>query len=70
MKQLIKKEGKRTRVRAISYKTFHRPARTERDVIKQMVDAVDNMNPIGEVEKSQTRRSHNFPLDCSHLLDP
>lgn len=57
-KQLIKKlvnfrmkEGKRTRVRAILYKTFHRPARTERDVIKLMVDAVDNIKPICEVEK-------------------
>lgn len=45
------KEGKRTKVRAILYKTFHRPARTERDVIKLMVDAVDNIKPICEVEK-------------------
>ena len=57
-KQLIKKlvnfrmkEGKRTRVRAIIYQTFHRPAQTERDVIKLMVDAVDNIKPICEVEK-------------------
>ncbi|KAL4310504.1 hypothetical protein GQ457_08G030320 [Hibiscus cannabinus] len=57
-KQLIKKlvnfrmkEGKRTRVRAIFYQTFHRPARTERDVIKLMVDAVENIKPICEVEK-------------------
>nr|QKO27177.1 ribosomal protein S7 [Ludovia lancifolia] len=57
-KQLIKKlvnfrmkNGKRTRVRAIFYKTFHRPARTERDVIKQLVDAVDNIKPICEVVK-------------------
>nr|UPI49076.1 ribosomal protein S7 [Comandra umbellata] len=57
-KQLIKKlvnfrmkEGKRTRVRAIVYQTFHRPARTERDVIKLMVDAVENIKPICEVEK-------------------
>jgi small subunit ribosomal protein S7 len=42
-KELIKKlvnfrmiDGKRTRVRAIVYKTFHRLARTERDVIKLM----------------------------------
>lgn len=49
-KQLIKKlvnfrmkDGKRTRVRAIVYKTFHRLARTERDVIKLMVDAVENI---------------------------
>lgn len=57
-KQLIKKlvnfrmkEGKRTRVRTIFYQTFHRPARTERDVIKLMVDAVDKIKPICEVEK-------------------
>jgi small subunit ribosomal protein S7 len=57
-KQLIKKlinfrmkEGKRTRVRPIVYKTFHRPARTERDVIKLMVDAIENIKPICEVEK-------------------
>ena len=59
-KQLIKKlvnfrmkEGKRTRVRAIVYQTFHRPARTERDVIKLMVDAVENIKPICEVEKDK-----------------
>ncbi|KAJ4966715.1 hypothetical protein NE237_018564 [Protea cynaroides] len=45
------KEGKRTRVRAIVYQTFHRPARTERDVIKLMVDAVEKIKPICEVEK-------------------
>ena len=57
-KQLIKKlvnfrmkEGKRTRVRAIVYQTFHRPARTERDVIKLMVDTLENIKPICEVEK-------------------
>ena len=57
-KQLIKKlvnfrmiDGKRTRVRAIVYQTFHRPARTERDVIKLMADAVENIKPICEVEK-------------------
>ncbi|KAH0447861.1 hypothetical protein IEQ34_023295 [Dendrobium chrysotoxum] len=57
-KQLIKKlvnfrmiDGKRTRARAIVYQTFHRPARTERDVIKLMVDAVDNIKPICEVVK-------------------
>ncbi|KAI4994048.1 hypothetical protein ZWY2020_008578 [Hordeum vulgare] len=44
-------DGKRTRVRAIVYKTFHRLARTERDVIKLMVDAVDNIKPICEVVK-------------------
>nr|UXD79060.1 ribosomal protein S7 [Schisandra repanda] len=57
-KQLIKKlvnfrmiDGKRTRVRAIVYQTFHRPARTERDVIQLMGYAVDNIKPICEVEK-------------------
>nr|QKO27200.1 ribosomal protein S7 [Burmannia capitata] len=57
-KQLIKrlinlnmKDGKKTRIRTLVYKTFHRPARTERDVIKLMVDAVDNIKPICEVVK-------------------
>nr|BCT43298.1 ribosomal protein S7 [Musa coccinea] len=59
-KQLINKlvnfrmiDGKRTRVRAIVYKTFHRPATSisERDVIKLMVYAVDNIKPICEVVK-------------------
>ncbi|BAT09001.1 Os09g0519601 [Oryza sativa Japonica Group] len=57
-KELIKKlvnfrmiGGKRTRVRTIAYKTFHRLARTERDVIKFMVDVVDNIKPICEVVK-------------------
>ncbi|KAL5572074.1 hypothetical protein UlMin_021671 [Ulmus minor] len=57
-KQLIKqlvnfrtKEGKRTRVRAIVYQTFHRLAQTKRDVIKLMVDDVKNVKPICEVEK-------------------
>ncbi|KAK8916995.1 hypothetical protein KSP39_PZI022513 [Platanthera zijinensis] len=47
-KQLIKtlvsfrmKDGKRTRARAFVSQTFHHPARTERDVIKLMVDVVD-----------------------------
>nr|QKO27215.1 ribosomal protein S7 [Thismia rodwayi] len=55
-KQLIKKlvrmkNGKRTRVRAIVYQTLNRPARTERDVIKQLVDAVKNIKPLCEVVK-------------------
>uniref|UniRef100_A0A3B6MMY7 Small ribosomal subunit protein uS7 domain-containing protein n=2 Tax=Triticinae TaxID=1648030 RepID=A0A3B6MMY7_WHEAT len=57
-KELIKQlvnfrmvHGKRTRVHAIVYKTFHRLARTERDVIKLMVDTVDNIKPICEVVK-------------------
>ena len=57
-KELIKKlvnfrmkEGKRTRVRAILYQTLNRPAQTERDGIKLMVEAVENIKPICEVEK-------------------
>nr|ANS54534.1 ribosomal protein S7 [Cynomorium coccineum] len=57
-KQLVKKlvnfrmkEGKRTRVRAIVYQTFHRPARTEGDVIQLIVDAVENIKPVCKVEK-------------------
>nr|ULQ69829.1 ribosomal protein S7 [Prionium serratum] len=57
-KELIKKlvnfpmiDGKRTRVRAILYKTFHRIARTEGDLIKLMVEAVDHLQPICEVVK-------------------
>ncbi|KAF9662450.1 hypothetical protein SADUNF_Sadunf18G0054500 [Salix dunnii] len=57
-KQMIKKlvnfrmkEGKRTRVHAIVYQTFHSPARIERVVIKLMVDAIENIKPICEVEK-------------------
>lgn len=57
-KQLLKKlvnfrmkEGQKTRVHAIVYQTFNRPARTERDVIKLLVDALENIKPICEVEK-------------------
>ena len=58
-KELIKKVvnyrmigGKRTKVSAIVYKTFHRLARTERgDAIKLMVNAVDNVKPVCEVAK-------------------
>ncbi|CAN6452974.1 unnamed protein product [Victoria cruziana] len=45
------KDGKRTRVHARVYQTFHRPTQTERDVIKLMVDAIENIKPIYEVEK-------------------
>ncbi|XP_062109681.1 small ribosomal subunit protein uS7m [Humulus lupulus] len=54
MKKLVNfhmKEGKRMRVRAIVYQTFHHPAQTERDVIKLMVDTVENIKPICELEK-------------------
>ncbi|CAL9088695.1 unnamed protein product, partial [Musa textilis] len=46
-------DGKRTRVRAIVYKTLNRPATSisERDVIKLMVYAVDNIKLICEVVK-------------------
>ena len=38
-------------MRAIVYQTFHRLAQTERDVIKLMVEAVENIKPICEAEK-------------------
>lgn len=44
-------DGKRTRVRASVYKTFHCPARNELDGFKLMVEAVDNIKPICEVIK-------------------
>nr|WNR49267.1 ribosomal protein S7 [Acorus tatarinowii] len=57
-KQLINKlvnfrmiDGKRTKVRAIVYQTTHRLARTERDVMKLLVKAVENIKPICEVAK-------------------
>lgn len=57
-KKLIKKlvnfrmiDGKRTRVRAIVYNTFHRLARNELDVIKLLVEAVYNIKPLCEVIK-------------------
>ncbi|RZC63053.1 hypothetical protein C5167_024818 [Papaver somniferum] len=56
--QLIKKlvnfrmkEGQRTKSRAVLYQTFRRLARTERDAIKLLVDAVENVKPICEVKK-------------------
>ncbi|GJN12663.1 hypothetical protein PR202_ga30959 [Eleusine coracana subsp. coracana] len=59
-------DGKRTRVRAIVYKTFHRLARTERDVIKLMVDAVDNIKPICDVVKVGVAGTiYDVPGDCS-----
>ncbi|XP_062211095.1 small ribosomal subunit protein uS7m-like [Phragmites australis] len=57
-KELIKKlvnfrmiDSKRTRVCDIVYKTFHRLARTECDVIKFMVDTIDNIKATCEVVK-------------------
>lgn len=58
------KEGKKTRVRAIVYQTFHRPARTERDVIKLMVDALENIKPICEVVRVGIA-DLCCPWDCS-----
>nr|YP_010881197.1 ribosomal protein S7 [Pellia neesiana]WIA66945.1 ribosomal protein S7 [Pellia neesiana]WIA66986.1 ribosomal protein S7 [Pellia neesiana]WIA67027.1 ribosomal protein S7 [Pellia neesiana] len=56
-KQLIKKlvhicmiDGKKTRSRAIVYKTFHRLA-PHGDVIKLSVNAIENVKPIREVKK-------------------
>nr|WKW95091.1 ribosomal protein S7 [Apopellia endiviifolia] len=56
-KQLIKKlvhicmiDGKKTRSRAIVYKTFHRLA-PHGDVIKLSVNAIENVKPICEVKK-------------------
>nr|ARX63703.1 ribosomal protein S7 [Albidella oligococca] len=45
--------GKRRRVRAIFYETFHRLARSEGDVIELLVKAVENLKPLCEVEKVQ-----------------
>nr|QJH91815.1 ribosomal protein S7 [Ceratozamia hildae] len=68
-KQLINKSvnfrtinGKRTRARAIAYQTFHRPARTERDVIKLLVNAVENIKPICEAGKVRVAgTTYNVP---------
>nr|YP_001661432.1 ribosomal protein S7 [Cycas taitungensis]BAF98435.1 ribosomal protein S7 [Cycas taitungensis] len=68
-KQLINKsvnfrtiDGKRTKARAIAYQTFHRPARTERDVIKLLVNAVENIKPICEAGKVRVAgTTYNVP---------
>ena len=68
-KQLINKlvnfrtiDGERTRARAIAHQTFHRPARTERDVTKLPVNAVENIKPICEVGKVRVAgTTHNVP---------
>jgi len=56
-KQLIKKlvhicmiDGKKTRSRAIVHKTFHRLA-PHGDVIKLLVNAIENVKPICGVKK-------------------
>eukprot|EP01018_Ginkgo_biloba_P040281 Gb_26489 [translate_table: standard] len=68
-KQLINKlvnfrtiDGERTRARAIAHQTFHRPARTERDVTKLPVNAVENIKPKCEVGKVRVvGTTHNVP---------
>nr|AKI85111.1 ribosomal protein S7 [Geranium phaeum] len=57
-KQLVKKlisfrmrGGKRTKVRSIFYDTLHHLAKTESDVIKITSEAVENVQPICEVER-------------------
>ncbi|KAK9066840.1 hypothetical protein SSX86_014163 [Deinandra increscens subsp. villosa] len=57
-KQLIHKlvnfrmrQGKKTRVRAIFHETLHRLARTDRDGIQLISDALENVKPICEVAK-------------------
>jgi small subunit ribosomal protein S7 len=75
-KELIKKLVNfriRMRVRAIVYKTFHRLARTEHDVIKLMVDTIDNIKPICEVVKvGVTGTIYDVPgivaRDCQQTL--
>eukprot|EP01018_Ginkgo_biloba_P000137 Gb_34448 [translate_table: standard] len=68
-KQLINKlvnfrtiDGERTRACAIAHQTFHRSARTERDVTKLLVNAVENIKPICEVGKVRVAgTTHNVP---------
>lgn len=45
------KQGKKTRVRAIFHETLHRLARTDRDGVQLIADALDNVKPICEVAK-------------------
>ncbi|CAI9260463.1 unnamed protein product [Lactuca saligna] len=45
------KEGKKTRVRAIFHETLHKLARTDRDAIKLISEALENVKPICEVAK-------------------
>ncbi|KAL8231046.1 hypothetical protein R6Q57_000824 [Mikania cordata] len=45
------KQGKKTRVRAIFHETLHRLARTDRDGIQLISDALENVKPICEVAK-------------------
>lgn len=45
------KQGKKTRVRAIFHETLHRLARTDRDGVQLISDALENVKPICEVAK-------------------
>ncbi|KAL4587259.1 hypothetical protein LXL04_000127 [Taraxacum kok-saghyz] len=45
------KQGKKTRVRAIFHETLHKLARTDRDGVKLISDALENVKPICEVAK-------------------
>nr|KAJ0214768.1 hypothetical protein LSAT_V11C400209830 [Lactuca sativa] len=45
------KEGKKTRVRAIFHETLHKLARTDRDAVKLISEALENVKPICEVAK-------------------
>ncbi|KAJ0790096.1 putative ribosomal protein S5/S7 [Helianthus annuus] len=45
------KQGKKTRVRAIFHETLHRLARTDRDGIELISDALENVKPVCEVAK-------------------
>ncbi|XP_071731354.1 small ribosomal subunit protein uS7m [Rutidosis leptorrhynchoides] len=51
------KQGKKTRVRAIFHETLHRLARTDRDGVQVISDALDNVKPICEIAK--VRKSGN-----------
>lgn len=45
------KQGKKTIVRSIFHETLHRLARTDRDGVQIIADALDNVKPICEVAK-------------------
>ncbi|KAF5795467.1 putative transcription factor bHLH family [Helianthus annuus] len=45
------KQGKKTRVRAIFHETLYRLARTDRDGIELISDALENVKPVCEVAK-------------------
>lgn len=45
------KQGKKTIVRSIFHETLHRLARTDRDGVQLLADALENVKPICEVAK-------------------